>query len=122
VRCGKNPAKEKFLSCESCLDRQAVRVQELKDIVFEAYGGYRCSCCGESTHEFLQLDHVNNDGAEHRKSVFGGRKTGSGRTLYLWIIRNEFPGIFQVLCANCNWGKRMNNGICPHQQTGDKLD
>lgn len=115
VRCGKNKPKKDKLSCAICLKRQIDRQRELKDIVFKAYGGYRCNCCGESTPEFLMLDHVNNDGAKHRREVFKGRRNGTGRAMYLWIIRNQFPDIFQVLCANCNWGKKMNDGICPHK-------
>ena len=23
---------------------------------------------------------------------------------------------YQLLCANCNFGKLMNGGVCPHQQ------
>jgi hypothetical protein len=117
TRCGKEKPKENSYTCERCLNKQSERVQELKNQVFEHYGGYKCVCCGETTKEFLMLDHINNDGADHRRKVFGeNRGNGSSRTLYLWIIRNEFPELFQVLCANCNWGKR-DTGICPHQQT-----
>ena len=28
--------------------------------------GRACSCCGETEPAFLTIDHVNNDGAEHR--------------------------------------------------------
>src|SRR5690606_39680958 len=38
---------------------------------FEAimhYGG-KCACCGESTYEFLCLDHSNGGGNQHRKEV-----------------------------------------------------
>lgn len=38
----------------------------------------------------------------------------SGWPLYKWIIDNGFPKYFQTLCMNCNHGKRMNNGVCPH--------
>jgi hypothetical protein len=31
------------------------------------------------------------------------------------IIKTGFPDGYQVLCMNCNWGKRMNKGICPHK-------
>lgn len=112
-RCFKNPTSGKA-TCDLCLERHRELERLAKDQVFEAYGGYKCSCCGETIKEFLTLDHINNDGAAHRREVFGGREHGSGRSLYGWIIRNNFPPILQVLCANCNWGKRMNGGICPH--------
>lgn len=29
--------------------------------------------------------------------------------------KNHYPPEFQVLCINCQFGKKYNNGICPHQ-------
>lgn len=69
----------------------------------------KCVCCGESTLEFLTIDHINNDGAEHRRQF-----NLQGPKILNWIIRNSFPEGFQVLCWNCNWGKQVNNVICPH--------
>lgn len=88
------------------------RNQRIKDIVFEAYGGYECACCGESNPFFLSIDHMNNDGAAHRMELFGSK--AGGHKMYDWLIKNNFPEGFQVLCMNCNWGKARNNGICPH--------
>jgi hypothetical protein len=76
--------------------------------VFNAYGGARCACCGEEHIEFLSLDHIGNNGAEHRKSV-------PATTLYNWIRKNGFPPGFQVLCMNCNFAKG-HFGKCPHQE------
>lgn len=82
-----------------------------KQIVFNHYGNF-CACCGENNFLFLSVDHVNNDGhADIWPS--GARKTGEG--LYLKIISMNFPKDYQILCMNCNWGKRINNGICPHK-------
>lgn len=83
----------------------------LKDACFGAYGGYKCVCCGEEEKIFLTLDHINNDGAKHRKAI--GIRGGIG--IYTWIRKNNFPDGFQVLCFNCNHGKQLNKGICPHQ-------
>lgn len=66
-----------------------------------------CNCCGEKTYPFLVIDHVNNDGAEHRREI--------GSQIYQWLKKNNYPEGFQVLCVNCNHGKRVNNGVCPHQ-------
>ena len=75
-----------------------------------AYGG-RCACCGEDTFEFLTIDHVNNDGAAHRRQV--GIK-GSTATYY-WLRDNGYPKDgFQLLCMNCNCAKQWS-GECPHQ-------
>jgi hypothetical protein len=88
--------------------------QRIKEAVFAAYGGYVCACCGETEKSFLTIDHINNDGAAHRRSITGKRHSAGVHT-YNWIVKNGFPEGFQVLCMNCNHGKRMNNGICPHQ-------
>ena len=91
-----------------------VRRERVKDAVCAAYGGYECACCGETEKLFLTIDHINNDGAEHRRKITGKRHSAGYHT-YIWIVKNGFPEGFQVLCMNCNHGKRMNNGICPHQ-------
>lgn len=93
-----------------------VRRERIKAIVFAKYSGpegIRCACCGETELVFLTLDHVNNDGAQFRKNQFG-RRTAAGFTTYSWLLKHGCPGGFQVLCANCQHGKRMNNGVCPH--------
>lgn len=90
--------------------------KRVKDAVFAAYGGYKCACCGETEDKFLTLDHINNDGAEFRMRVFG-RRTAAGYRTYLYLLKNDFPEGYQVLCMNCNYGKRMNGGVCPHQET-----
>jgi hypothetical protein len=116
-RCGKRPPSSGLITCQPCLDRQNELHSIMKDKVFEGYGGYKCACCGETTKQFLTLDHVNNDGAEHRKFLTGSSRKGSHATLYGWIVRENFPETIQVLCMNCNWGKRMNNGVCPHKNS-----
>ena len=91
----------------------------VKAIVFAKYSGsdqYRCACCGETELHFLTLDHKNNDGGEFRKKTLGST-TAAGYVTYRWLMLHGFPqdlGL-QVLCANCQHGKRMNNGVCPHQ-------
>jgi hypothetical protein len=74
--------------------------------VLKAYGG-KCVCCGESQWQFLSLDHVNNDGAEHRKEV------GQSQ-IYIWAERNNYPPVLQILCFNCNMAKGFY-GECPHE-------
>ncbi len=83
----------------------------LREKVFAAYGGPVCSCCKEAESTFLTVDHINEDGPDHRKK----HGLNSSTAFYNWLIANDFPGGFQVLCRNCNWGKHMNGGVCPHQ-------
>jgi hypothetical protein len=70
--------------------------------------GAKCSCCGETNMSYLTVDHINNDGAEHRKQVTSAR-------MYKWIIDNGFPVNFQILCYNCNCAKGFY-GSCPHKR------
>ncbi len=92
------------LTCKAHRDK-------LKDECFAAYGGYICSCCGETIRLFLTLDHTANDGAKDRRE---NPTSSSGLALYGRLKRLGYPAGLQVLCWNCNGGKRMNNGVCPH--------
>ena len=82
--------------------------QKIKDEVFAHYGGYLCKCCGETIRDFLQIDHIDGGGNKQRKEL-----KLSGVRFYNWLKRNSFPPGYQVLCANCNWGRRFI-GTCPH--------
>lgn len=79
--------------------------------VFEHYGNI-CACCGETNDLFLSIDHINNDG--HLEVWKSGKRIG-GRQLYQKIVKADYPNKYQLLCMNCNYGKRMNGGICPHK-------
>lgn len=72
-------------------------------------GGIRCACCGEQRIEFMTLDHVNGGGGQHRKEI----KKTAGNSFYRWLIANQFPDGFRVLCFNCNAAFGMY-GQCPH--------
>jgi hypothetical protein len=80
----------------------------IKMLAIEHYGGH-CICCGESQPEFLTFDHIENNGAEHRRS-------GIGR-IYRWLKTNNFPSGYQLLCWNCNCARHHfggENKMCPH--------
>lgn len=66
-----------------------------------------CICCGETILEFLTIDHINNNGNKHRKTFT--------MTMYGWLKKHNFPKGYQVMCFNCNHGKYINKGICPHK-------
>ncbi len=120
--CNRQPAESLKVMCVVCNDkrmkRSKVRVVGYRDAAFNAYGGYRCSCCGEATPLFLHLDHIDNDGAKHRKETAGS----AGTAFYQWLKKHNYPkGLLQVLCANCNTGKHRNGGVCPHESARRKL-
>ena len=87
---------------------QKAYARALKDRAYAAYGGYVCACCGETEISFLSIDHINNDGHEHRKTV-------KGSAILHWLRDNNYPSGFQILCMNCQFGRKHNNGTCPHQ-------
>lgn len=72
----------------------------------------QCKCCGENRLQFLCIDHTNGGGSAHRKKEFGG-----GGNINRWLIKNNFPEGFRVLCHNCNLSLGFY-GYCPHG--GDK--
>jgi hypothetical protein len=82
--------------------------QKKRKIVLNHYGS-KCACCGETEEKFLSVDHMNNDGANHRRS--------GGKNITIWLIKNNFPEGFQLLCYNCNIAKGMY-GQCPHKKEG----
>lgn len=89
---------------------------KLKVETFNAYGGCVCNCCGETELKFLSLDHVFNDGYKDNNKVTG--RCG-GTSTYVMLKKKGYPDSdrFQVLCMNCNFGKKLNKGVCPHKET-----
>lgn len=83
-----------------------------------AYGGYKCNWCGIDEPLVLAIDHVENNGKEHRKQI--GSK--GGVKLYKWLRDNGFPAGFQVLCMNCNHAKYRNKGVLPDSLKGRCID
>ena len=104
-----NPEKVKQMRAKATLKWH----QKLRRIAIEHYSKKtnKCACCGESIYEFLQIDHINNDGGKRR------REDPKHAAIYHWLKHNNYPEGFQVLCVNCNFGKRLKGG-CPHQQKG----
>lgn len=96
-------------NCQHHLDLGKLYRKNLKNEVFAQYNGYICTCCGETIEEFLAIDHINGGGTKHRAEVGSG-----GTNFYRWLKKNNYPKGYQVLCANCNWGRKIC-GECPHK-------
>lgn len=86
------------------------RNQRLRMAVLLHYSGgsLQCACCSEDNIRFLTVDHSNGGGNKHRKEIGRGN-------IYYWIIKNNFPDGFGILCFNCNMGRSQNDGVCPHK-------
>ena len=88
--------------------REKNHENRLKIIDFYSKGTRSCSCCGEKELTFLTIDHIDGGGTQHRKEV-------PASNLSRWLIKNNFPEGYDILCFNCNCGRYKNGGICPHQ-------
>src|SRR5271155_2093269 len=66
----------------------------------------RCVRCGFSDVRALQFDHINGGGSKHHEEL---KKLGLHGRIYEWLRRQGYPPGFQVLCANCNQIKRVEN-------------
>lgn len=91
--------------------RVLVPKEKCKQEVLNHYGKV-CACCGEKSLYFLTLDHPKNNGKEHKGN---GKNRYKGEALYRFLKKNDYPTGIQVLCFNCNIGKRNNKDICPHK-------
>jgi hypothetical protein len=85
---------------------------KVKRECFLHYGGGKIACvkCGFDDYDCLVLDHVNDDGASHRKSLsVSCRGNGGGIRIYEALFARKMPNdpLLQLLCANCNMKKQM---------------
>jgi hypothetical protein len=89
--------------------KRSIARAETKIAVIALYGG-KCQCCSESNISFLTIDHVNRDGAKERKLGPNG-----GFNFYRRLLKMGRQDKYQILCFNCNLGRELNGGICPHK-------
>lgn len=101
--------RDAALAIKRAAAARRVRAEALA--AYSATSAPSCACCGERELTFLSLDHVNGGGHKQRQETGGGG-------FYAWLRRNGYPDGFQVLCHNCNLGRQINGGICPHKQGG----
>lgn len=82
-----------------------------KMIVLDKYGT-TCALCSFSDIRALQIDHINDNGAEERKSL--GSQKMSGWVFYKYLIDSGLPDGYQTLCANCNNIKQWDRNNKDH--------
>ena len=85
------------------LERQRRWYDALKMEVLTHYSSDNspsCIICGEDRLPCLSIDHINNDGAKHRKEI-----GSSGKNFYKWLKERNYPEGYQVLCMNCQFLK-----------------
>lgn len=103
-------------ACPIKRSQQKTRLKR-KMMALCAYGGPTpsCGCCRETHIEFLTVDHKDQNGATHRKSLPSG-----GGAIYTWLRRNGYPKGFRVLCISCNHAIGVR-GSCPHRRVRPQL-
>ncbi len=92
------------------------RNQRLKLFLMIHYGKGKAECvhCGFSDMDGLTLDHINNDGAAHRRQILKGKH--GCKDFYRWVKRNNYPSGLQTLCSNCQSIKKARpNEFMPKQ-------
>lgn len=65
-------------------------------IILDHYGGRICLHCSETRLAALTIDHIDQNGAACRLIH------GQTEKFYRWLIKNDFPLGYRVLCYNCN--------------------
>lgn len=86
-----------------CKDCEKVYFNEKKNALKEAVYdklGHVCCKCGFADKRALQIDHVNGGGNQEHKQV-------KNAFTFLNKVLADTNGTYQILCANCNWIKRM---------------
>lgn len=98
--------EEKKLKNRKYLHDRSLRLRRL---LIDAFGG-ECSRCGFKDIRALQIDHVNGGGAKERREQ--SSRSSSHNLKYVNIRIDSFlkgENKYQLLCANCNWIKRIEN-------------
>ena len=104
-----------------CIWSRQVRLR-LKREVFAHYCGtidIKCALCPETDINLLSIDHINGDGAKHRREMMD--RSFGGNRLYRWLRKQGYPDGFQVLCMSCQYKKRMQE-MKPANPTQKQLE
>lgn len=112
VSCGKPltaaSIKNRQIRCHSCKGQTRDKIKISKryyttaEEVINHYGGV-CAYCGSTSN--LQIDHIDGNGAEHRKA-------GKGKHIYKELKAAGYPEGYQVLC-------RLHNLMKTHLSHND---
>lgn len=87
--------------------RVFIQTRRLREKLLHILGQFWCQNCGEHDQRCLHIDHIYDNGYEDRIR-FGGDPTKMAR--YYIKHPEEARSKLQIMCANCNWRKRYENG------------
>jgi hypothetical protein len=90
--------------------REAILKKKIETLTY--YGNNYCACvkCGYTGIHALSIDHIEGNGAQHRKEG-----TIKGR-FYVWLSKQGYPKGYQTLCMNCQTEKRYASDIESHRK------
>lgn len=94
-----NPNFKEWHKTEAGIASRKKNRDKAKQKVIAWFGG-KCADCG--SQDGLELDHVNGDGKEHRKMLFGTRK---GCDMYQYLASHNMDAggyELQLLCYYCH--------------------
>lgn len=109
--CPRRVSNNSCCECDNQLARTRCRTSEYyktwktsqRQKAIDHLGG-KCVKCGFSDIRALQIDHVNGGGTQERRSL----------NYNFWKLYKKVcvdtSNQYQLLCANCNWIKRIENG------------
>ncbi len=96
--------KEKYRE-KNRLKKRAYNALERVEVLKHYSPNLICVRCGFSDLRALSLDHIKGGGNKERI-----RLRRRGVNFYRWLKQNGYPNIYQVLCMNCQFIKRHENG------------
>lgn len=82
--------------CEGVIGK--AKKNALREQVFDKLG-HACARCQFSDKRALQIDHVFGGGNQEHSEISNPQK-------FLRKVLGDTQGLYQILCANCNWIKR----------------
>lgn len=88
-------------NCEKQKEYARLRWKRLREQVIKHLGG-KCAHCGIKDHRVLHVDHKYGGGTQERKKMGGSAQF----KIYKLVLKDK-TGRFQLLCANCNRIKRL---------------
>lgn len=77
----------------------------LKQTVLNHYGT-TCKICGETDFKKLCIDHIHENGKTHREDL-GLKREGFNTQFYSWLIKNNFPEVFQYTIRHLRKSKGL---------------
>jgi hypothetical protein len=102
---------------KNTINRKCYNKRRLTVLTHYSNGIAACKNCGITDIRVLSIDHINGNGRAHLKQI--------GAQICDWLLRNNYPEGFQVLCMNCQFIKRHTHNECNRKEvitSSEKLE